>query len=91
MAWRRKLSEGKKNIIAGLIEEYNIQTANDIQEALKDLLGGTIQEMLEAELYKHLFFACSPEFFTLKLFRYITYFYILSNTNICYVTSNKFF
>lgn len=67
MAWRRKLSEGKKNIIAGLIEEYNIQTANDIQEALKDLLGGTIQEMLEAELYKHLFFACSPEFFTLQI------------------------
>ena len=54
MARRRKLSEGKKNIIAGLIEEYNIQTANDIQEALKDLLGGTIQEMLEAELDEHL-------------------------------------
>ena len=54
MAQRRKLSEGKKNIIAGLIEEYNIQTANDIQEALKDLLGGTIQEMLEAELDEHL-------------------------------------
>lgn len=54
MARRRRLSEGKKNIIAGLIEEYNIQTANDIQEALKDLLGGTIQEMLEAELDEHL-------------------------------------
>ena len=50
MARRRKLTEGKKNIIAGLIEEYDIKTANDIQEALKDLLGGTIQEMLEAEL-----------------------------------------
>lgn len=54
MARRRKLTEGKKNIIAGLISEYNIQTANDIQEALKDLLGGTIQEMLEAELDDHL-------------------------------------
>lgn len=54
MARRRKLTEGKKNIIAGLISEYNIQTANDIQEALKDLLGGTIQEMLEAELDNHL-------------------------------------
>lgn len=51
---RRKLSEGKKNIIAELIEEYDIKTANDIQEALKDLLGGTIQEMLEAELDNHL-------------------------------------
>ena len=36
MARRRKLSEGKKNIIAELIEEYDIKTANDIQEALKD-------------------------------------------------------
>ncbi len=54
MARRNKLSEGKKQIIAGLIEEYNIQTANDIQEALKDLLGGTIQEMLESELDNHL-------------------------------------
>lgn len=54
MAKRRKLTEGKKNIIAGLIEEYAIKTAEDIQEALKDLLGGTIQSMLEAELDDHL-------------------------------------
>lgn len=54
MARRRKLTEEKKNIIAGLIEEYDIKTANDIQEALKDLLGGTIQEMLEAEMNEHL-------------------------------------
>ena len=44
----------KKNIIASLIEEYDIQTAADVQEALKDLLGGTIQEMMEAELENHL-------------------------------------
>lgn len=37
-----------------MIEEYDIKTANDIQDALKDLLGGTIQEMLEAELNEHL-------------------------------------
>ena len=49
-----RLSEGKRNIIAGLIEEYDIKTAEDIQEALKDLLGGTIQEMMEAELDEHL-------------------------------------
>lgn len=54
MARRRKMSEGKKNIIAGLIEEYNIQSAADIHDALKDLLGGTIQEMLEVELDEHL-------------------------------------
>jgi transposase-like protein len=48
------MSEGKRNIIAGLISEYDIQTAADIQEALKDLLGGTIQEMMEAEMGGHL-------------------------------------
>ena len=44
------LSEEKQNIIGQLIEMYDIKTAADIQEALKDLLGGTIQSMLEAEL-----------------------------------------
>ena len=33
---RERMSEGKKNIIAGLIQEYDIKTAEDIQEALKD-------------------------------------------------------
>lgn len=37
-----------------MIQEYDIKTSADIQEALKDLLGGTIQEMLEAELDEHL-------------------------------------
>lgn len=48
------MTEGKRNIISSLLQEYDIQTAEDIQEALKDLLGGTIQNMLEAELGNHL-------------------------------------
>ena len=44
------ISEEKRNIIGQLIEMYDIKTAADIQEALKDLLGGTIQSMLETEL-----------------------------------------
>ncbi len=32
------------------MEEYDIQSAEDIQDALKDLLGGTIKEMMEAEM-----------------------------------------
>lgn len=44
----KPLTEGKKNIIANLIEEYDIKTTEDIQEALKVLLGGTIKSMLEA-------------------------------------------
>lgn len=35
------LSEEKRNIIGQLVEIYDIKTAADIQEALKDLLGGT--------------------------------------------------
>ena len=48
------MTEGKRNIIHQLLEEYDIQTAEDIQEALKDLLGGTIKEMMEAEMDDHL-------------------------------------
>jgi Transposase and inactivated derivatives len=55
MAKRKEsMSEGKKNIIAALIDEYDIETAEDIQNALKDLLGGTIKSMMEAEMDDHL-------------------------------------
>ena len=49
-----QMTEGKRNIIHQLLEEYDIQSAEDIQEALKDLLGGTIKEMMEAEMDDHL-------------------------------------
>ncbi len=54
---KERLSEGKKNIITDLIKEYNIQSAEDIQEALKYLLGGTIESMLAAETDNHLGYA----------------------------------
>lgn len=54
MARRKRMSEGKKNIIAALLQEYDIQSAEDIQDALKDLLGDTIKEMMEAEMDDHL-------------------------------------
>lgn len=47
---KSRLSEEKRNIIGQLIEMYDVKTVEDIQEALKDLLGGTIQGMLESEL-----------------------------------------
>ena len=47
------MTEGKRNIIQQLLQEYDIQSAEDIQEALKDLLGGTIKEMMEAEMDEH--------------------------------------
>ena len=48
------MTEGKRNIIQQLLREYDIETAEDIQDALKDLLGGTIKEMMEAEMDDHL-------------------------------------
>ena len=47
---KRLVSEEKENIITQLIEEYDIKTPKDIQEAIKDLLGPTIQNILESEI-----------------------------------------
>ncbi len=44
----------KSEILRKLIEEYDVKTTKDVQEMLKDLFAGTIQEMLEAELDDHL-------------------------------------
>lgn len=54
---REPVSEGKKNIVVALLQEYHIQSVEDIQDALKDLLGGTIQSMLEGEMDEHLGYA----------------------------------
>ena len=48
------MTDGKRQIIQQLHSEYESETAEDIQEALKDLLGGTIKEMMEAEMENHL-------------------------------------
>ena len=44
---RVQMTEGKRNIIHQLLEEYDIQTAEDIQDAFEKVLGGTIKEMME--------------------------------------------
>ena len=48
------MTEGKREIVRSLLAEYDIKDAHDIQEALKDLLGSTIKEMMEAEMEDHL-------------------------------------
>jgi len=48
--YKVNLTPEKRNIIGQLIEMYDVKSLSDIQDALKDLLGGTIQEMLESEL-----------------------------------------
>ena len=50
MARTRKLSPERKAFINGLIEHYHPKDAQDVQEMLIDLLGDTLQEMLEAEM-----------------------------------------
>lgn len=50
MARRRKLSPERKEFINGLLEHYQPSDAHDVQEMLKDLLGDTLQGMLEAEM-----------------------------------------
>jgi len=51
---KRNLTAEKKAAIANFIEMYDIKNTGDLQEALKDLLGDTIQSMMEAELDEEL-------------------------------------
>ena len=51
----RKRPERKNQKLLDLIREaYKPETAGDIQEALKDLTSGLLEEMLKAELDEHL-------------------------------------
>ena len=50
MWYIRKLSPERKAFINNLIQHYNPQDAQDVQDMVKDLLGDTLQGMLEAEM-----------------------------------------
>lgn len=54
MARQRKLSPERKAFINGLIEHYKPETAQDVQDMLKDLLGDTLQGLLESEMENEL-------------------------------------
>lgn len=47
---KNAIPDEKKALLLNLIETYDIKTTADLQDALKDLLGGTIQTMLEQEI-----------------------------------------
>lgn len=51
---RREINEGKQDLIRDLIQTYDVKTAKDLQEALKDLLGSSLEIMLESEMNEHL-------------------------------------
>ena len=54
MARRRKMDSERRAFINSLLEHYQPKDTHDIQEMLKDLLGETLQGMLEAEMDDHL-------------------------------------
>ena len=56
---RVQMTEGKRQIIQQLLQEYDIETAEDIQNALKDLLGSTIKKMMDAKMVDHFGYAKS--------------------------------
>lgn len=47
---KEQMNEGKRNIIRQLLEAYDIESVQDIQDALKDLLGETSKAMMEAQM-----------------------------------------
>lgn len=44
----------KKDIVRYIIDEYGVTSPTDITNALKDLLGETLQEMMDAEFNEHM-------------------------------------
>ena len=50
MSKHEKISEERKKLIKEFINQNNITTAKDIEEALKNMFKDTLQEMLEAEM-----------------------------------------
>lgn len=54
MARRRNMDPKCKAFISSLPEHYQPKDAQDIQDMLKDLLGDTLQGVLEAEMDDHL-------------------------------------
>ncbi|WP_024752564.1 IS256 family transposase [Treponema phagedenis] len=51
---RKRPETNRTKIAKMLIEEYQPNSVQDIQDAIKDLLGDTLEQMLKAELDEHL-------------------------------------
>ena len=47
---KREMAPEKRELLRQLVDTYQVESAQDLQEALKDLLGETLQTMLEQEL-----------------------------------------
>lgn len=51
---RKRPETNRSKLAKMLLEEYQPKSAEDIQDAIKDLLGGTLETMLKNELDEHL-------------------------------------
>lgn len=49
-----EVNKDKVNVVKQLIQMYDLNSVKDIQDALKDLLGETIKEMMETEMDDHI-------------------------------------
>jgi len=54
MARQRKMNEERRSLINQLLATYKPEDAESVQSMLKDLLGDTLQGMLEAKLEENL-------------------------------------
>lgn len=50
MGKKEKMTPERKEMIRQIMKDYDVKTAQDASDALKDLFKDTLQEMLEAEL-----------------------------------------
>ena len=50
----RKKDESKNKLVQAILEEYQPETAKDVQEALKDIFGPMFEAMLQGEMENHL-------------------------------------
>ena len=50
----KQLSPERKKLISRLIDEFDIKSAKDIEDAFKEMFSPMLQDMLEGELDDHL-------------------------------------
>lgn len=50
----RRKNDSKNKLVQAILEEYQPETAKDVQEALKDIFGPMFEAMLQGEMENHL-------------------------------------
>ncbi|MDQ0556548.1 transposase-like protein [Paeniclostridium ghonii] len=51
---KKKQNSKKSELINAILEEYQPETASDVQDALKDIFGPMFEAMLQGEMANHL-------------------------------------